>query len=222
MSRFIVFFSLMVVASSSAHAGTNELKSFWVDSSQVTVIDGDTMYAEGRIIQLTGIDAPEIGQKCDHNGHLWSCGMVAALDLHKLIAMNRIIKMHCWIAEKSSVWVTATCYVGEMDLAAALLGAGTVVPSRTASPHYLNLGGNAKDAGLGIWGSLFQLPSEWVEKSLSLKDKSECVFKAINYPSGLKYFASPLMPAYKKMEGTRLFCNDNKAILEGYHPLLTN
>jgi endonuclease YncB( thermonuclease family) len=45
----------------------------------VRVIDGDTVEIDGRLVQLYGIDAPELGQLCDRDGELWECGREAAL-----------------------------------------------------------------------------------------------------------------------------------------------
>ena len=57
------------------------------DRESILVIDGDTLEVAGRIIQLAGIDAPEIGQVCVHGDQDWHCGLRAAYALHKFIEL---------------------------------------------------------------------------------------------------------------------------------------
>ena len=35
------------------------------------VIDADTLQVDGKVVQLYGIDAPELGQLCESGGSLW-------------------------------------------------------------------------------------------------------------------------------------------------------
>ena len=37
----------------------------------VLVIDGDTIMINGVVADIAGIDAPELGQQCLHNGSFW-------------------------------------------------------------------------------------------------------------------------------------------------------
>lgn len=161
------------------NAEAKDMKSFWVDSSDVVVLDGDTLLAGDRIIRLFGVDAPEVGQKCDHNGHMWSCGMTAAM-----------------------------------------LDAGTALASKQASPHYLHIQQMSKEAEFGIWGSEFQNPEEWVRKAEFESDKSECIIKTFEDKDGEKYFATPLMRSYRKVENSNFYCSDETALLDGYHPYI--
>ena len=220
MRRSIVCLALLCFCILSFHANAEEKKSFWAKSSDVIVIDGDTLFVQGKVVQLTGIDAPEIGQQCDHNGHLWSCGMTAALDLHKSLAMARLSQLHCWVNGKTSVWVSATCYVEEKDLAAAMLGAGTVEIDRVGSPYYRSLMQSAKEGDFGLWGSTFEQPDKWAEKARFSEDKSACIVKAGKTKKGKKVFTTPLMPTYKKFKATRMFCSDEDALLADYVPLI--
>ena len=102
--------------------------------SAVRVIDGDTLAVNGRVIRLSGIDAPEIGQTCDHNGHPWSCGMTAALDLRKSLTMSRLSGLYCRIERKARYWEEATCSVSDWDLAESLLRQGAADRYRWSSP----------------------------------------------------------------------------------------
>lgn len=194
------------------------LKQFWVASEAVQVLDGDTLLADGRVIELSGIDAPEIGQKCDHNGHLWSCGMTAALDLKKSLMMARMSRLHCWDMGKTAVWTYATCYIGEKDLAAAMLEAGMAETTPQATPHYQHIRETVRQAGLGIWGSRFDAPEDWAREHELSGDSEPCAIKAVKPDQGPAYFATPLMPVYRSLKARRTYCRDEDALLDGLIP----
>jgi len=194
------------------------LKQFWVASEAVQVLDGDTLFADGEVIELSGIDAPEIGQECDHNGHLWSCGMTAALDLKKSLMMARLSRLHCWDMGKTAVWTYATCYIGEKDLAAAMLEAGMAETTPQATPHYQHIRETVKQAGLGIWGSRFEGPQDWARKHELSGDTEPCAIKAVKPVQDPAYFATPLMPIYRSLNATRTYCRDEDALLDGLIP----
>ena len=46
------------------------------EGRDVLVIDGDTIMIDGVVADIAGIDAPELGQQCLHNGSFWDCGHV--------------------------------------------------------------------------------------------------------------------------------------------------
>jgi len=194
------------------------LKQFWMASEVVQVLDGDTLFGDGRVIKLSGIDAPEIGQKCDHNGHLWSCGMTAALDLKKSLMMARMSRLHCWDMGKTAVWTYATCYIGEKDLAAAMLEAGMADITPQATPHYQHIRETVKQAGLGIWGSRFENPEEWAREHELSGNTKPCAIKAVKPTQGPGSFATALMAAYRSLKATRTYCRDEDALLEGLVP----
>ena len=45
----------------------------------ILVIDGDTIMIAGQVVDIAGMDAPELGQQCLHNGSFWDCGMSSAM-----------------------------------------------------------------------------------------------------------------------------------------------
>ena len=87
----------------------------------VPVIDGDTLVVEGRLIQLAGIDAPELGQRCSNDGKAWRCGLEAALVLRKMIAFGTT---ECAEEDSEAETALASCTVDGKDLAIALLQQG--------------------------------------------------------------------------------------------------
>ena len=72
LALVVVIFALLF----ATHRGTFSSQS---SAERLSVIDGDTLQVDGDVVQLYGIDAPELGQLCESDGRLWHCGMEAAL-----------------------------------------------------------------------------------------------------------------------------------------------
>jgi endonuclease YncB( thermonuclease family) len=86
--------ALFVVALAVLFASQRGTFSSQNSVERLSVIDGDTLQVDGAIVQLYGIDAPELGQLCQSEERLWPCGVDAALALSKLLTLNRS-SLHC-------------------------------------------------------------------------------------------------------------------------------
>lgn len=125
----------------------------------VSVIDGDSIQVDDAVYNLAGIDAPELGQICDHGGHLSACGLAAAYELRKQLELETT-PIRCRIVRTEDV-ATATCTVVDAEISVMLLEGGYVTALPEAEPHYAAAERSAKAAALGIWGSTFVPPAEW-------------------------------------------------------------
>jgi len=128
--------------------------------NEITVIDGDTIQIGGTVYQLAGIDAPELGQACDHDGRLSLCGLAAAYSLRKQIKLEAL-PIRCFVQYKPKSMPLAACLIGDEEISVNLLKGGYVVALPDAPPHYGAAEHGAKQASLGIWGTDFILPWEW-------------------------------------------------------------
>lgn len=151
--------ALMMVAIPSALWAEETLI---VDHHTVTVIDGDTIQVGERVIQLSDIDAPELGQACDDAGHYWLCGLSAAYELRRLIGFQTL-PIECSVATAASDPPSAVCMAGEEDLGMILIASGLAVATPGSPPYYKAAERNARDASVGIWGGPFVLPVDWRE-----------------------------------------------------------
>ncbi len=196
----------------------------------VSVIDGDTLEFNGEIIQLYGIDAPELGQLCDDNGKPWPCGVEAALALRKLVTVSGQ-ELHCSPWQGGPPQRTAdgalieVCQVGEQDLAQVMLHNGYGVAMPQSFPDYPEAEKDAKEASLGIWHSHFLLPWVWrATEDDPSKPKSavrDCNVKGAIGPDGERIYYVPTDSEYKPLaidpkRNERLFCSDEAARLAGW------
>ncbi len=131
-----------------------------VTRHQIDVIDGDTIVIGKMVYQLAGIDAPELGQACDNDGHLWLCGLAAGYALRKQLDLE-VFPIHCFIQARPKGLPIAACLFGDVEVSVNLLKGGYVTAAPDGPPHYAAAEHSAKKGSLGIWGSKFIAPWEW-------------------------------------------------------------
>jgi endonuclease YncB( thermonuclease family) len=201
-------------------------------AERLRVIDGDTLQVEGTVVQLYGIDAPELGQLCESNGRLWRCGVEAALALGKVVTLNKS-SLHCSPWGKEGVGapdpppatILEVCEAGSEDLAVLMLHNGHALALPGAFPDYAAAEQQARDAGLGIWHSDFVAPWDWrpgVQSPSRQSDATrECTVKGAFGPGGQPLYYVPTDPEYQAItidpkEGERMFCSDDEARQAGW------
>ena len=63
---------------------------FDVKSSEIKVVDGDTIHLNNQKIRFSGIDTPEIKQICNKNNEVIKCGIQAKQLLINKIGKNKV------------------------------------------------------------------------------------------------------------------------------------
>ncbi len=195
-------------------------------AGEVSVIDGDTLQVGGEIVQLYGIDAPELGQICYVDGEPQSCGVEAALALRKLIALAEP-SFHCspWQDGSSRAAPPGTtvqvCEAGDRDVGLVLLHGGYSVALPGSFPDYAKAQEQAQEAGLGLWHSEFVPPWAWRRGERLPGEPTACNIKATTSAEGRRVYYVPTDPAYDRTaidpaEGDAWFCSDEEARLAGW------
>lgn len=191
------------------------------------VIDGDTLQVDGTIVQLYGIDAPELGQLCESDGNLWHCGVDAALALRKLIDLSEA-SFHCspWRGASATEGPTSyVCEVRDKDVALVMLHGGYSLALPNSFPDYLEAEEQAKQARLGLWHSDFVPPWTWREGVASAARPSDavrnCNVKGLSDGRGQRVYYVPTDPEYDAISldpanGDVLFCSDEEARRAGW------
>ena len=200
----------------------------------VITIDGDSLAMTGVDIRLFGIDSPESRQSCVRGGISWNCGGEAAEALRALTGgkdVSCLVKDHDVYGRS-----VATCKVGRMDLALALLQAGMTTALPGADPEYRDAEEAARRRGAGLWAGPFENPAAWraahprpstqatkneiPERRASTAsriaavgcaikgNRSRRMGEAIYYLPGMRYYAETRPEA--------MFCNEREAMAAGY------
>ena len=139
------------------------------------VIDGDTLDLQGRRLHLTGVDAPELAQRCWLKARLYDCGRVARTALLDLTAGVEVI---CRPLEPGPADRTlAYCTAGGYDLSEGMAYTGwALADPDNADPEtgdrYNREETRARVAGRGLWRGRFVAPWDW-RRGARLTEESE-------------------------------------------------
>lgn len=189
----------------------------------VMAIDGDTIQLGDRVIQLYGIDAPELGQHCKHDNVWLPCGLTAAHELNKQLQLSRQ-EVECQPAPAADP-SGSVCFAGDVDVAQAMLTGGYVIATPTANPDYHELEEKAREARLGLWHSQFIDPAAWRQGERLPNEPGPadeaCPVKAVVLADGRRVYFVPTDETYDSItvdpaKGDRRYCSDEAARKDGW------
>jgi len=139
------------------------LTYFDVKSSELKIIDGDTIHLNGEKIRFSGIDTPEIKQKCTKNNEVIMCGIQAKELLINKIKNNKI---NCVREGKDQYKRTlAECFVNDLSLSSYLVKSGYAFAYRKYSNKFIKDEDFARSNQLGMWSMNFEYPWDWRKKN---------------------------------------------------------
>jgi endonuclease YncB( thermonuclease family) len=160
----LVFIALAAAAAAPCGAQNPEAKRATgqlVLSGSATVSDGDTIIVSKVRIRLSGIDAPENGQRCNASGGgTWDCAQRATDELKGMIEGKDVRCEHVDTDTKSNRPV-ARCRVGDVDVQRELVRRGLVWAYREFENCYVADEVEARKRGEGIWQAHTMPPWEW-------------------------------------------------------------
>ena len=136
---------------------------FDVKSSEIKVIDGDTIHLNNEKIRFSGIDTPEIKQTCTKNNEVIKCGIKAKELLIKVIGNEKI---DCVREGKDQYKRTlAECFINNESLSSYLVRSGYAFAYRRYSKKFIPDENYAKFNKLGMWSMEFDYPWDWRKKN---------------------------------------------------------
>lgn len=185
--------------------------------SEAVVIDGDTIQIGAEVVDLFGIDAPELGQECTSGGFTWTCGMAAGYDLRKRLALGRGPLICEPQAQGPTGTLVAVCSLDTHTLAALQLESGLAVPLPEAPREYRTLAERARAAALGIWHSQFMDPAEW--RRARARPEAGCPIRAVITARGSKIYFTPFdgeTAVPTELAAISNWCSDDVVRTAGY------
>lgn len=216
MLRATAAFLFLTLLFSPAHA---EL------TGKASVIDGDTLEIHGQRIRLHGIDAPESGQFCEAGGKSYRCGREAAWELDRLIA-NRTT--HCQQRDIDRYSrIVAECFVGGINLNAAMVQTGWALAYRRYSKDYIQEEDLARQQEKGVWAGTFIYPWDYRRGKTTRaiqrqqEQSGSCQIKGNINNKGDRIYHIPGSRWYKQTQintakGERWFCSESEAQNAGW------
>ena len=127
-----------------------------VNAQELRIIDGDTIHLNGKKIRFSGIDTPELKQKCIKNGIKNSCGITAKKLLTKIIGNNNV---DC-VSEGQDQYnrILAECFVNHQSLSSYLVKSGYAFAYRKYTKKFIDDEDYARTNKLGMWSMQFEYP----------------------------------------------------------------
>ena len=126
------------------------------NAQELKVVDGDTIHLNGKKIRFSGIDTPELKQKCTKNGVIVLCGINAKKALIDKVENNIII---CLSEGKDRYnRILAECFVNSESLSSFLVRSGHAFAYRKYSKKFIKDEDFARINKLGMWSMQFDYP----------------------------------------------------------------
>jgi endonuclease YncB( thermonuclease family) len=191
------------------------------------VVDGDTLRVGAERIRLSGVDAPELKQRCGLGALQVPCGALAADWLKTRIEGRRV---DCASSERDRYdRMIAICRIGGRDIGAAMVDAGWATAYRRYSESYVLNEAGARTARLGIWKTGIEPPSDYrrerrVAAGSTPPPDPRCSIKGNISSKGVRIYHLPGSRAYPEVRintagGERWFCTAAQAAAAGWRPV---
>lgn len=189
------------------------------------VIDGDTLEIGGRLINLYGIDAPELGQRCSlPSGGTWPCGKAAARVLDELVAGAHLDCTDQDAARGEPV--TSVCLFAGLDINRQMVRDGFAWAADPTDRDYADAEKRARAQSIGVWWASTRPPWEFRAEhwdSALVTAPSSCLIKGSVGASGDQVYLAPWSPGYappgsSSETDARWFCSEREAIEAGWRP----
>lgn len=124
------------------------------------VITGSVLRVRGIDVKLLGVDAPNPEQNCSNSrGQAYACGHKAVSWMQNWIN-GQEVKCHI-LGNVIKHRATGVCFLGEYDVAAAIVEAGWAVAYAKNTDVYVPYEKHARKELKGLWNGRFYRPSDW-------------------------------------------------------------
>ena len=193
-------------------------------------MSGDTIRVAGRLVHLSGIEAPELGQRCSRPGNRnWRCGDDARRALARAVGSGPV---RCSLSggTDDAGRSVGTCTVNDKDIAEELVRDGNVFAVAGLFSAYATQEKDAQAEKRGLWRGAAERPSEYRARLAETRQKAwdeakrtapgGCPIKG-QVVSGRKYYVLPGADDYARIRirerrGERWFCSEQEASAAGW------
>lgn len=210
-------------------------------AGEPTALDGDTLNFGGSLIDLAGIDAPELAQQCHSGADAVPCGVQAKEFLAAFVTGHQIT---CTVTGNGEdVWPIASCARDGLDLGQVMIEAGLAVALADAPEPYRTAEALRQQYRYGLWATEFDRPAQWraanpaavaaarpVTQAVSqeparargddfnrvYRNSFGCAIKGNHSHYGGWIYHLPGMKYYDQTRPEALFCTEREAIAAGY------
>jgi len=184
-------------------------------------IGADALRIAGTTVRLTGIEAPESGQRCGRGANRWRCSAVAENVLSRLVNGRTV---SCSLSGSDGAGRTlGQCSIGQKDVGAELVRQGYVFADGTFMARYASQEREARAAKAGLWSGDAERPAAYRAKlweEAKRRAPEGCPIKG-QVSGASRVYVLPWSPDYErvrvlKARGERWFCSEQEAVSAGF------
>lgn len=195
-------------------------------SGRAHVVDGDTLVVGPERVRLSGIDAPELSQRCSSAAGQVACGERAAAWLRERVE-GRVVDCVQVDLDRYGRRV-AVCRLQGSDLGGELVDAGWATAYRRYSLSYVDREQAARAAGRGLWSMRFEAPADYRRERRAATEQpppsAACAIKGNVSAGGERIYHLHGSRAYADVRidvarGERWFCSEREAVAAGWRPV---
>jgi len=185
-------------------------------------ITGDTLRVNGHMVQLAGIEAPEISQVCrDKRKRAWRCGKLARRALRRVLGRKQVVCSDVTKADGGRF--QATCQINSKDVAAEIVKKGYAFAQGMIFKTYADAEAAAREAKRGVWQGQVQRPADFRAQRWEVASKAApdgCPIKG-RVVRRAKVYVLPWALDYRQVRvrsrrGERWFCSEAEAAGAGF------
>jgi endonuclease YncB( thermonuclease family) len=195
-----------------------------VFSGRAEVVDGDTLRVGTETVRLSGVDAPELSQRCGPSARQTACGALAARWLRARLGGGHVI---CREVDRDRYERrVAVCRLAGDDVGASMVEAGWATAYRRYSGAYVDAEGRARAARRGIWATGFETPADYRRERRATTGAQpppdpRCAIKGNINAKGVRIYHQPGSRDYPAVrvdqaKGERWFCSAFAAAAAGW------
>lgn len=166
MTRFLMLLVLSLVCAPV-------MAQSWTGLARV--VDGDTLWVDGKKFRLFGVDAPESNQMCGSGDSQWPCGQLATQTMRDLVS-GAVVTCQSK-GQQSYDRIVASCSTrNHWDLGEAMVNQGYAEAATAFTSIYVSMQNRAKAERLGIWkDDDFQSPYEYRQQSKASSNRLSAI-----------------------------------------------
>ena len=196
-----------------------------VVEGRATVLSGEMIRLQNRLLHLSGIEAPDRQQTCVRAGkQTWRCGEAALSALERL-ARAKAFRCITQGGPDAQGRIEANCTVDGRDVAGELVKEGHVFSAATYFGGYSALESEARRSGAGVWSGEAERPADFRAKlweTAKAAAPGGCPIKG-QVTGSRKVYLLPWASDYARAtiragRGERWFCDEAEAVAAGFKP----
>ncbi len=206
----------------SAHLSPEPASPSDVITGRATVIKGDVLSVNGRVVKLAGIETPAPNQRClTRTGRPWNCGWSARTALERIVRRRNVTCTPS--GDTRDGQMIARCTADEADVAEALVRNGHVFAASGFFAAYGSVETEAQAAKVGLWQGEAKRPDEWrkdVWEDAKRASPDGCPIKG-RVRATERVYSMPWSDGYgssriRTVRGDRWFCSEEEAQTAGF------